>query len=112
MFIRMALCISANFQNRYIKDPSEAVKVGQIVKVQVLGADAKTKRIALSIKALQGPAPKNPPKAPRGEIRDKIGGSGGLAGGKVEAPLTSTEFPRRAGDCPIGGIAIQNCHSE
>jgi len=42
--------------NRYIKDPNEAVKVGQIVKVQVISADAKTKRIALSIKALQAPA--------------------------------------------------------
>jgi uncharacterized protein len=37
---------------KYIKDPSEAVKAGQIVKVKVLSADAKTKRIALSIKAL------------------------------------------------------------
>ena len=34
--------------------PSEAVKVGQIVKVKVLSADEKTKRIALSIKQLQG----------------------------------------------------------
>jgi uncharacterized protein len=35
--------------------------VGQIVKVKVLTADAKTKRIALSIKALQEPAAKRPP---------------------------------------------------
>jgi uncharacterized protein len=33
------------------------VKVGQIVKVQVLTADAKVKRIALSIKALTAKAP-------------------------------------------------------
>jgi len=45
--------------NRFIKDPSEAVKVGQIVKVKVLSADEKTKRIALSIKQLQGPAEKS-----------------------------------------------------
>ena len=38
---------------RFVKDPNEAVKVGQIVRVKVLSADAKTKRIALSIKALQ-----------------------------------------------------------
>jgi protein Tex len=37
---------------KFIKDPSEAVKAGQIVKVKVLSADAKTKRISLSIKAL------------------------------------------------------------
>jgi uncharacterized protein len=46
----------SELSNRYIKDPSEAVKAGQIVKVKVLSVDAKTRRIALSIKALQGPA--------------------------------------------------------
>jgi uncharacterized protein len=45
--------------NRYIKDPSEAVKGGQIVKVKVLSADAKTKRIALSMKTLMDSAPNN-----------------------------------------------------
>jgi len=38
--------------NRFVKDASEVVKVGQIVKVQVLSADPKAKRIALSMKAL------------------------------------------------------------
>ena len=51
----------SELSNRYIKDPNEAVKVGQIVKVKVLSADAKTKRIALSIKALQEPAPRPKP---------------------------------------------------
>jgi uncharacterized protein len=46
----------SELSNRYIKDPNEAVKVGQIVKVQVISADAKTKRIALSMKALLAPA--------------------------------------------------------
>lgn len=40
--------------DRYIKEPSDVVKVGQIVKVQVLSADAKTKRIALSMKSKPG----------------------------------------------------------
>jgi uncharacterized protein len=48
----------SELSNRYIKEPSEAVKVGQIVKVQVLNTDVKNKRIALSIKALLAPAPK------------------------------------------------------
>jgi protein Tex len=43
----------SELSSRFIKDPNEAVKVGQIVKVKVLTADAKTKRISLSIKALQ-----------------------------------------------------------
>jgi uncharacterized protein len=48
----------SELSNRYIKDPSEAVKAGQIVKVKVLSADIKTKRIALSMKALMGSAQK------------------------------------------------------
>jgi len=47
----------SELSDRYIKDPSDAVKVGQIVKVQVLSVDAKAKRIALSIKALTAKAP-------------------------------------------------------
>ena len=55
--------------DRYVKEPSEVVKVGQIVKVQVLSADAKVKRIALSIKALSARSPQAqkaqpPPKPP------------------------------------------------
>jgi uncharacterized protein len=50
----------SEISQRYIKDPAEAVKVGQIVKVQVLSADPKAKRIALSMKALE------PAQAPRG----------------------------------------------
>ncbi len=50
---------------RYIKDPNEAVKVGQIVKVQVLSADPKVKRIALSIKALEAGANPNRQRPPQ-----------------------------------------------
>jgi uncharacterized protein len=41
------------------------VKVGQIVKVKVLSADVKTKRIALSIKALMEAAPKTQHSKPQ-----------------------------------------------
>jgi uncharacterized protein len=53
----------SELSSRFIKDPSEAVKTGQIVKVKVLTVDAKAKRIALSIKALSAPAPRPAPKA-------------------------------------------------
>jgi protein Tex len=43
--------------NRFVKEASDVVKVGQIVKVQVISADAKAKRIALSMKALEAAAP-------------------------------------------------------
>ena len=70
----------SELSDRYIKEPSEAVKVGQIVKVQVLSADAKAKRIALSIKALTAkapsarPVPKNQPKQekPKPSMEDSL----------------------------------------
>lgn len=40
----------SELSNRYVKDPGEVVKAGQIVKVRVLNVDVKTKRIALSMK--------------------------------------------------------------
>jgi uncharacterized protein len=62
---------------RFIKDPKEAVKVGQIVRVKVLSADAKAKRIALSIKALEmGEQPKHKgvkkPEEAKPAIEDKL----------------------------------------
>jgi uncharacterized protein len=56
---------------RYIKDPAEAVKVGQIVKVKVLSADSKTKRIALSIKALETPRERPEPKPKSKPVTEK-----------------------------------------
>jgi uncharacterized protein len=52
----------SELSNRFIKDPSEAVKAGQIVKVKVLSVDTKARRIGLSIKALSAPASRPAPK--------------------------------------------------
>ncbi|HSM78394.1 MAG TPA: S1 RNA-binding domain-containing protein, partial [Bryobacteraceae bacterium] len=66
----------SELSNRFIQDASEVVKVGQIVKVQVINADAKLKRIALSMKTLQGPPPKSPrrpePKKPQPTMEEKL----------------------------------------
>jgi uncharacterized protein len=72
----------SELSNRFVKDASEVVKVGQIVKVQVLNADPKAKRIALSMKALEvGPAePKRKnfkkaepaPAPPQPSMQDKL----------------------------------------
>jgi uncharacterized protein len=70
----------SELSDRYIKEPSDVVKVGQIVKVHVLSADAKTKRIALSMKTLgrtpaQGPSPlpkKSTPPRERQTMEDKV----------------------------------------
>jgi protein Tex len=55
----------SQLSHRYIKDPHEAVKVGEIVKVKVLTADAERKRISLSIK--QAEPEKAQKQAPGGQ---------------------------------------------
>ena len=64
----------SELSNRYIKDPHEAVKTGQIVKVMVLSIDEKAKRIALSIKALTAPAarPSKPAPTAPPKIEDQM----------------------------------------
>jgi uncharacterized protein len=64
----------SELSNRYVKEASEVVKVGQIVKVQVLSADPKTKRIALSMKALMAKQPQAPRKKekPQPTMEDKL----------------------------------------
>jgi len=70
----------SELSDRYIKEPSDVVKVGQIVNVHVLSADVKTRRIALSMKTpgrklTQGssPLPKKstPPPQPQ-TMNDKV----------------------------------------
>ena len=51
----------SELSHKYIQDAREAVRVGDIVKVKVIGVDPKMKRISLSIKALL-PKPQRPPR--------------------------------------------------
>ncbi|HUS04773.1 MAG TPA: S1 RNA-binding domain-containing protein [Bryobacteraceae bacterium] len=50
----------SEISSRFIKEPAEAVKAGQIIKAKVLAADPKARRISLSIKALEERAPARP----------------------------------------------------
>src|SRR6185436_16717516 len=45
----------SELSHRFVRDPREAVQVGQIVKVKVLEIDRQRERIGLSIKALEMP---------------------------------------------------------
>jgi len=58
--------------NRFVKDASEVVKVGQIVKVQVLNVDGKAKRIGLSMKALEATAIKARPEAKKPSLDTQL----------------------------------------
>jgi uncharacterized protein len=51
----------SELSHKYIQDAREAVKVGDIVKVKVIGVDQGMKRISLSMKALM-PKPPRPPR--------------------------------------------------
>jgi len=69
----------SELSTKFIKDPNEAVKVGEIVRVKVLSADAKTKRISLSIKALQASSlpkvkgvPNQPPPRPKPSLESSL----------------------------------------
>lgn len=78
----------SELSNKFIKDPAEAVKTGQIVKVKVLSVDAKAMRIGLSMKALMGPSSaakpqpkKSAPPAPA-SFQDKLAALSAKWGGR------------------------------
>jgi uncharacterized protein len=56
----------------YIKHPSDALKVGQVVKVKVIGVDSVKQRISLSMKAVDGGVKVEKPARP--ERNDKQNG--------------------------------------
>ncbi|UWU14906.1 RNA-binding transcriptional accessory protein [Rhizobium sullae] len=55
--------------DRFVKDPHDVVKAGDVVKVRVVEVDAKRKRIGLSMRKDDG----SPASAPRGEPRGNQG---------------------------------------
>jgi uncharacterized protein len=66
--------------HKFIKDPRELVKAGDVVKVKVLEVDLQRKRIALTMKLDEAPARGRPPESqprsgqpPRDQHRDRGG---------------------------------------
>ena len=58
--------------NRFVKDPTEVVKVGQVVEVRVTEVNLKLKRIGLSMRLEDSPKPtKKPQSAPRKKKKSK-----------------------------------------
>jgi protein Tex len=80
--------------HRYVKNPADALSVGQAVKVKVLAVDLEAKRIALSIKALlAAPEGAGRPQPPHRRGRD-----GHPAGPRP--PRTDGRPPRAEGPRP------------
>jgi uncharacterized protein len=71
---------------KFIKDPHEVVKAGQVVKVKVLDVDVKRQRIALTMRLTDDAAP-----APRAGGRDDRGSGTPRSGGGARAPQRTRE---------------------
>src|ERR1051326_1134729 len=52
----------SELSHKYVQDARQAVKVGEIVKVKVIGVDPTMKRISLSMKAIMPKPPRRPRK--------------------------------------------------
>lgn len=63
----------SELSDKFVKDPREAVKVGDIVKVRILSADPVAKRISLSMKPVPPPKVARPPRAVAAPGRDGKG---------------------------------------
>src|SRR5437667_6259306 len=82
----------SELSHKYVQDARQAVKVGDIVKVKVIGVDASMKRISLSMKAIM---PK-PPRRPRVKKKPKAAAAGPPAAvaAEVETPARPLPVPQ------------------
>jgi uncharacterized protein len=85
--------------HKFIKDPREVVKAGDVVKVKVMEVDLQRKRIALTMKLEEAP-----PRAARTDSpRDGAGGGGRNGGGGRDGAYAGSRDNRGAGGGARGG---------
>ncbi|MGZ8218593.1 Tex family protein [Methylomagnum sp.] len=83
----------SHLADKFVKDPREIVKAGEVVKVKVLEVDVARKRIALSMKSDAAPMAKSAgTPAPR-----PAGGGGAGKGGDARNRKPKQEEPKPAG---------------
>jgi uncharacterized protein len=84
----------SELSDRFVKDPNDAVRVGDRVTVRVMSVDVPRKRIALSMKTQSGPRPQ------------QGGGAGkpaqGKDAGRKPAPQPKAPEPPKPGIAPNG----------
>jgi uncharacterized protein len=104
----------SQMSNRFIRDPREAVKVGDVVQVKVISVEPETKRIGLSMKALlpalqrrrkkpqrRGGKPPVPGRQQDGSTQDPATGAGApasAASAEKAAPAGARPRPNRPND--------------
>ena len=79
--------------DRFVKDPNEVVKVGQVVRVKVVEVDVSRKRIGLSMRKDAGAGATGSPAsgADRGPRNDgRSGGAGKGGNNRQSAPETKS----------------------
>ena len=93
--------------DKFVKDPREIVRPGDIVKVRVLEVDLERKRIALSMRMDDGAAkPKPKPKRDDRRPKDKPHrGKGGPKGKDPDPPKSPKGGGKPAGDSGGGALA-------
>jgi uncharacterized protein len=69
--------------DKFVKDPNEVVKVGDIVKVKVLEIDIQRKRIQLTMRLSETPAPAAPRTAAGMSNRQKMNASSSPLGAET-----------------------------
>lgn len=97
----------SQMSNRFIRDPREAVKVGDVVQVKVISVEPETKRIGLSMKALlpaaqrrrkkqqrRGQKPPDAGRRPEGPSAEGAGGVDPAASASADRPLPAGAHPR------------------
>jgi uncharacterized protein len=80
--------------DRFVSDPQQVVKVGEVVKVSVLEVDQELKRISLSMKREEGAAPR-----PSGKKSDRKGG-GKPKPAEKKRPSSVEDLARKFGKEP------------
>ncbi len=93
----------SQMSNRFIRDPREAVKVGDVVQVKVISVEPETKRIGLSMKALlpaiqrRRKKQQRRPQRPAAPVRTKEAAPASTAGAEaVPAPPAAERRPSPA----------------
>jgi len=92
----------SQMSNRFIRDPREAVKVGDIVQVKVISVEAETRRIGLSMKALMPAVPKRRRKQQRHSSGQRRTEKKPAHGKDVGSTGTATSTPEDKAASPKG----------
>jgi protein Tex len=86
--------------DKFIKDPHDVVKPGQIVKVKVLEVDVKRQRISLTMRLDE--APPRVPAVSRASVEASAGAAGKQRHGRVSAPQHGSDREPQ----PVGTMAM------